>query len=266
MQRIRQAGTRRSSDTIMEGNSLEGLKALVTGGGRGIGRAVSLKLASLGASVAVNYSRSKDAAEAVAGEIRVLGGSAQAVCFDVSDEAAVDAGMKALIASFGGLDVLVNNAGIAIDGLMMRAKTEDWQRTIAVNLSGCFYCCRAAAKALLRSKHGRIINISSVIGEMGNGGQAAYSASKSGIFGLTKSLAKELGSRAVTVNAVTPGFVTTAMTEGMTEAQMAEMLKQIPLGRLGQADDVAGVVAFLASADAAYITGEVIAVNGGLHM
>jgi 3-oxoacyl-[acyl-carrier protein] reductase len=246
--------------------NLTGRKALVTGGGRGIGKAISLQLAAAGAVVAVNYSRSAEAAEAVVQEIRAAGGEARAVCFDVADEAAVDAGVKEVVSAFDGLDILVNNAGIAIDGLILRTKSEDWKKILDVNLSGCFYCCRAAAKAMLRSKQGRIINISSVIGEMGNAGQSAYAASKAALFGFTKSLAKELGSRAVTVNAVTPGFITTEMTESMTEEQVAELLKQIPLSRLGDSKDVAALVAFLASADAGYITGEIIAVNGGLHM
>lgn len=240
--------------------------ALVTGGGRGIGRGVCLALAQEGAAVAVNYSRSADAAEQVVEEIRSAGGKAQAFCFDVADEAAVDKGVKEVATALGGLDILVNNAGIAIDGLILRMKGEDWRKIIEVNLSGCYYCSRAAARLLLKSKAGRIINISSVIGEMGNAGQVAYSASKSGIFGLTKSLAKELGSRSVTVNAITPGFIETDMTHAMTEQQVAEMLKQIPLGRLGKTEDVSGLVSFLARDEAAYITGEVIAVNGGLHM
>lgn len=250
----------------MSGLALSGLKAVVTGGGRGIGRAVCLKLGSLGAAVGVNYSQSADAAEAVVREIEAAGGTAKAFRFDVGNEESVEQGMKAAVAELGGLDILVNNAGIAVDGLIMRTKGADWARTIDVNLSGCFYCCRAAAKSLLRSKQGRVVNISSVIGEMGNAGQVAYSASKSGIFGLTKSLAKELGSRAVTVNAVTPGFIATEMTERMSEEQVSELLKQIPLARLGEVDDVAGLVAFLCSTEGKYITGEVIAVNGGLHM
>ena len=240
--------------------------ALVTGGGRGIGRAVSLMLASRGAAVAVNYTQNADAASKVVDEIQSAGGRAQAFRFDVGDDSAVEAGVKEVVSALGGLDILVNNAGIAIDGLIMRTKADDWKRTIEVNLSGSFYCARAAAKIMLKARRGRIINISSIIGEMGNAGQTAYSASKSGIFGLTKSLAQELGSRSVTVNAVTPGFIATDMTGSMSEEQVSELLKQIPLARLGQPDDVASLVCFLASDEAGYITGEVLAVNGGMHM
>ena len=246
--------------------SLKDRVALVTGGGRGIGRAVSLALAASGAAVGVNYTKNADAAEQVADEIRAKGGRAETFQFDVADEAAVEEGLKSVVGKLGALDVLVNNAGIAIDGLIMRTKGDDWRRTIDVNLSGCFYCSRVAAKIMLKARRGRIINISSVIGEMGNAGQVAYSASKSGIFGLTKSLAKELGSRSVTVNAVTPGFIATDMTGQMSEEQVAELLKQIPLGRLGQVEDVAALVTFLAGDGGGYITGEIIAVNGGLHM
>ncbi len=247
-------------------NELSGQVALVTGGGRGIGRAVSLRLASMGASVAVNYSRSADAANEVVAEIEKTGGKAISVCFDVADETSVESGFKEIVTKLGGVDILVNNAGIAVDSLILRMKPEDWRRTIDVNLSGSFFCSKAAAKLMLKAKRGRIINISSVIGEMGNAGQTAYSASKSGIFGLTKSLARELGSRGITVNAITPGFIVTDMTAGMTEEQVAGLVEGIPLGKLGQPDDVSELVGFLASPRAGYITGEVIAVNGGMHM
>ena len=246
--------------------ALSGQVALVTGGGRGIGRAVSLQLASMGAAVAVNYSRSADAANEVVSEIEKAGGKAIAVCFDVADEASVDAGFKEIVGALGGLDILVNNAGIALDSLILRMKADDWRRTIDVNLSGSFFCSKAASKLMLKARRGRIINISSVIGEMGNAGQSAYSASKSGIFGLTKSLARELGSRGITVNAITPGFIVTDMTSGMTEEQVAALVAGIPLGKLGQPEDVAELVGFLASPQAGYITGEIVAVNGGMHM
>lgn len=246
---------------------LSGQVALVTGGGRGIGRAVSETLARRGAAVAVNYSRSADAAEGVVKAIEAAGGRAIAVQFDVADEQGVELGFKQVVEAFGGLDILVNNAGIAVDGLMIRTKLEDWRKTIDVNLTGSFLCARSASKLMIKAKKGgRIINISSVIGEMGNGGQVAYAASKSGIFGLTKSLARELGSRAITVNAITPGYIKTEMTAGMAEEQVSALLQQIPLARLGESEDVAELVAFLALPGAGYITGEIIAVNGGMHM
>ena len=246
---------------------LQGQVALVTGGGRGIGSAVCERLASLGAAVAVNYSRSADSANELVKRIETAGGRALAVQFDVSDEEGVERGIKQIVEQLGGLDILVNNAGIAIDGLILRTKAEDWKRTIDINLTGAFLCSRAASKIMVKAKKGgRIINISSVIGEMGNAGQVAYSASKSGLFGLTKSLARELGSRAVTVNAITPGYIETEMTSGMSEEQVTALLQQIPLGRIGQSDDVAELVAFLAQPAAGYITGEIIAVNGGMHM
>lgn len=246
---------------------LENRIALVTGGGRGIGRAVSLKLGEMGAAVAVNYSKSAKEAEEVVDKLRQMGRNALTVGFDVANEEAVETGVKEVVSKLGGLDILVNNAGIAVDGLLMRTKLEDWQKIMSINMTGCFLVSRAASKSLLRSKSGgRVINISSVIGEMGNAGQSAYAASKSAMFGFTKSLAKELGSRAVTVNAVAPGFIATDMTLEMSEEQKAGLLSAVPLGRLGTVEDVADLVAFLASPQAAYITGEIIAVNGGLHM
>ena len=240
--------------------------ALVTGGSRGIGRAVSLKLAECGASVAVNFQSSQGPAEEVVEEIRKAGGEAEAFGFDVSDDSAVDASVKEILERFGRLDILVNNAGVADDGLLVRTKKEHWERTLGINLSGSFFCARAAAKSMMRAKSGRIINISSVIGEMGNAGQAAYSASKAGLLGLTKSMARELGSRGITVNAVTPGYIETDMTSGLSDDHTAGILAQVPLGRLGKAEDVAELVSFLASASAAYITGQVIGINGGMYM
>lgn len=246
--------------------NLNGQVALVTGGGRGIGSSICFKLAEMGAKVAVNYSKSATQAEEVVTQIKNQGGTAHAFGFDVSKEEAVETGIKQITETFGGLDILVNNAGIAVDGLILRMKKEDWQKTIDINLNSIFYTSKAAAKLMLKARRGRIINISSVIGEMGNAGQSAYAASKSAMFGFSKSLAKELGSRGVTVNVVTPGYIKTDMTSTMTEEYAAELMKQIPLGRIGEAEDVAALVAFLASPNAGYITGEVIAVNGGLHM
>lgn len=255
-----------TAEERMTSEALQGQVALVTGGSRGIGSAISKHLAAAGATVVVNYARNSAAAETVAAEISAQGGKAQALLFDVSSEEAVDLGFSEILKTHGRLDILVNNAGVAVDGLLMRTKLADWERTLQVNLTSCFLCSRAATKPMLKAKGGRIINISSVIGEMGNAGQVAYSASKSGIFGLTKSLARELGSRGVTVNAITPGYIVTDMTAQMSEEQTKAILSAVPLGRLGQAQDVAELVYFLASPAASYITGQVIGVNGGMNM
>lgn len=247
-------------------NNLAGQVALVTGGSRGIGRAISERLAALGARIAVNYASNSSAADDVVGALQSSGAEGKAYGFDVGDPDAVDASVKQIIADFGGIDILVNNAGVADDGLLVRTSPEQWQRTISINLSGSFFCAKAVAKSMMKARRGRIINISSVIGEMGNAGQAAYGASKAGVLGLTKSLARELGSRNITVNAVTPGYIQTDMTSGMSEEQNDALLQQIVLRRLGEAEDVARLVAFLASSEASYITGQVIGVNGGLYM
>ncbi len=250
----------------MSDKLLNGQVAVVTGGGRGIGKAVSLELAAHGAHVVINYSRSADAAEALKKEIEAAGGSAETSAFDVSDSAQVDEVLKALIKTHGKIDILVNNAGIALDNLLVRTKDEEWERTIAVNLSGSFYCARAVAKTMMKARSGRIINISSVIGESGNAGQAAYASSKAALIGLSKSLAKELASRGVTVNAITPGYIETDMTSDLGEGATEGILAGIPLGRLGKSEDIAAAVAFLASPHASYITGQVLGVNGGMYM
>lgn len=238
--------------------------ALVTGASRGIGRAIALELAAAGAKVAVNYASSSGAAAAVVAEIEALGGEAIALQGDVSQEAEVDALVKAVMEKFGRIDVLVNNAGITRDTLLLRMKPEDWNAVINLNLSGVFLCTRAVSKIMLKQKSGRIINISSIVGEMGNPGQSNYAAAKAGVIGFTKSVAKELASRSITVNAVAPGFIETDMTHGL---DAEGLLKFIPLGRLGQAVEVAGVVRFLAAdAAAGYITGQVINVDGGMVM
>lgn len=242
---------------------LEGKVAVVTGGSRGIGSAICEGLAAAGAKVVVNYARSADKAEALAAKI---GAGAIAKGFDVSSEEAVTTAFKEIAEELGSLDVLVNNAGIAIDGLLLRTKSEDWQNTISTNLSSCFFCSKAAAKTMMKARWGRIINVSSVVGEMGNAGQVAYAASKSGIFGLTKSLSKELGSRGVTVNAITPGYIKTDMTDAMSEENREQLQSQIPLNRLGNPEDVANLVSFLASDLSSYITGQIIGINGGLYM
>lgn len=248
--------------------SLNDRVALVTGASRGIGRAIALTLAERGATVAVNYARGDAAANEVVESIRSAGGKAMAIGFDVADDAAVDEGVKRVVAELGGLDILVANAGISIDALLLRAKTEDLRRTLAVNVEGAFSCARAAAKHLLKAKErGRIIAVSSVVGETGNAGQSMYAASKAALLGLTKSLAAELASRAITVNAVTPGFIATDMTDAALQGAAREaLLAKIPLRRIGDAQDVAEAVAWLASPAAAYVTGHVLRVNGGLAM
>ncbi len=244
--------------------SLDGQTALVTGGGRGIGRAIAIALAEAGAEVVVNYANSASAAEAVVEQISSAGGSAYALKANVAVEAEVDGLIKAVLDRSGRLDVLVNNAGITRDGLLMRMKTEDWQAVIDLNLSGVFLCTRAVARPMLKQKSGRIINITSVVGLMGNAGQANYAAAKAGVIGLTKSTAKELASRGITVNAVAPGFIATDMTKDLN----AELiLKDIPLGTFGTQEQVAGAVRFLAADPAAaYITGQVLQVDGGMVM
>ena len=260
----------------MNDKALSGKVALVTGASQGIGRAIAVALGRRGAKVIVNFLpdapdrpgvRENDA-RAVAAEVTAAGGQGAILGFDVANSTSVAEGVKAVGSEHKQLDILVNNAGIAINGLVMRFTDEQWSRTLQVNLTGAFNTIRAAAPLLLRAKEaGRIVNLSSVVGEMGNGGQAAYSASKAGIIGLTMSTARELASRGVTCNAVAPGYIDTAMTaDHLPEAQRVKLLEQIPIGRIGQADDVANAVAFLAGPEAGYITGQVIRVNGGLLM
>ena len=244
--------------------SLDGQTALVTGGGRGIGRAIAIALAEAGAQVVVNYANSASAADAVVEQITAAGGSAYALKANVSIEAEVGGLIKTVLERSGRLDVLVNNAGITRDGLLMRMKTDDWQSVIDLNLSGVFLCTRAVARPMLKQKSGRIINITSVVGLMGNAGQANYAAAKAGVIGLTKSTAKELASRGITVNAVAPGFIATDMTKDL-DADL--ILKDIPLGTFGTQEQVAGAVRFLAADPAAaYITGQVLQVDGGMVM
>jgi 3-oxoacyl-[acyl-carrier protein] reductase len=246
--------------------ALTGQVALVTGASRGIGRAIARHLAAAGARTYVSYVRDADAAASAVAEIAAAGGSAEAVQFDVADSDASAAAIGALVKATGGLHVLVNNAGMSIDNLLLRLKPEEWDQVMAVNLRGTFNCTRAAARTMLRAHYGRIINLTSVVGVMGNAGQAAYSAAKAGIIGFTKSMARELGSRQVTVNAVAPGLIETEMTAYLPEDRRTEYLQLIPAGRLGSVDEVAELVAFLARRDAGYITGQVIGINGGLYI
>ena len=242
--------------------SLNGKTALVTGASRGIGRAIALRLAEDGANVAVIYAGSADKAEAVVNEITALGVNAKAYRCNVADSAAVNETVKAVTNDPGKIDILVNNAGITRDGLMLRMKDEDFDAVLDTNLKGAFNMIRACYSGFIRKKSGRIINISSVSGIMGNAGQANYSASKAGVIGLTKSVARELASRGITCNAVAPGFIQTDMTENLGDNN--PLLNSIPLGRMGKPEDIAAAVAFLASDSAAYITGEVLKVDGGL--
>ena len=245
--------------------SLQGKVALVTGAGRGIGRTVALTLAGQGCKLVVN-NLSAERNEAIVAALREAGAEAVGVCGSVHEPAVADACVKAAIDTFGRLDIVVNNAGITRDGLIARMGDDAWREVIDVNLTGAFNVTRAATRPLLKQKSGRIINITSVVGRMGNAGQANYAASKAGLIGLTKATARELASRGITVNAVAPGFIDEGMTEGLSEDLRQALLHQIPLGRLGSADDVASAVVFLASEAAAYVTGQTLSVDGGMTM
>lgn len=239
--------------------------AVITGASRGIGRSIALALAAQGARIVV-FDLDMTETEKVAEEIRALGVEALAVLGNVTVAADTERMIDAAMEKFGRVDILVNNAGITRDGLLMRMKDEDWDAVLGVNLKGAFLCSRAASKVMAKQRYGRIINIASVVGQMGNAGQANYCASKAGLMGLTKSNARELAKRNVTVNAVAPGFIATAMTDALPEKTRQELAAQIPLERLGTADDIANVVVFLAAVSSGYITGQVIGVNGGMYM
>ncbi len=239
--------------------------ALVTGGSRGIGRALSIELARAGAAVALTYRSGAEGAAETVKAIEEIGGRAEALCCDVADGDAVDATVARVSQSLGPITIAVNNAGITRDQLILRMKPEDFDDVVATNLRGTWSVCRAVARPMLKARWGRIISVSSVVAEMGNPGQSNYAASKGGIEALTRSLARELGSRGITVNAVAPGFIDTEMTQSLGEEVRNALLGQIPLGRLGSVEDVAHAVRFLASDQAAYVTGQVIHVNGGLY-
>ncbi|TLW67791.1 3-oxoacyl-[acyl-carrier-protein] reductase [Staphylococcus aureus] len=240
--------------------------ALVTGASRGIGRSIALQLAEEGYNVAVNYAGSKEKAEAVVEEIKAKGVDSFAIQANVADADEVKAMIKEVVSQFGSLDVLVNNAGITRDNLLMRMKEQEWDNVIDTNLKGVFNCIQKATPQMLRQRSGAIINLSSVVGAVGNPGQANYVATKAGVIGLTKSAARELASRGITVNAVAPGFIVSDMTDALSDELKEQMLTQIPLARFGQDTDIANTVAFLASDKAKYITGQTIHVNGGMYM
>ena len=241
---------------------LDGQVAIVTGGSRGIGRACAEALAAQGALVVVNYVKGEAAAKEVADGIVAKGGKAEIAAFDVGDMAATEKAIEEIAKKHGRLDIVIANAGIAIDGLLLRLKEEDIDRQLAINVKGALACAKASTKVMMRAKTGRIVFISSVIGEMGNVGQTAYAATKAALLGITKSVAREFASRQITVNAVTPGFIETDMTHGMQE----QILKAIPLGRIGAAKDIAAACVYLASDEAAYVTGQVLRVNGGMYV
>ena len=244
----------------------EGKVALVTGASRGIGRAIALALAAEGADVAVNYAGSEAAAKEVAAEIEAMGRKAFVIQADIASTEASTAMVEAVVKEFGRVDVLVNNAGITRDGLLMRMKEEDWDAVITTNLKGVFNCTKAAIKYMMKQKSGNIVNISSIVGVMGNAGQANYCAAKAGVIGFTKATAKEVAARGIRVNAIAPGFIKTDMTSVLPEKVVEAMLAGIPLNRLGETEDIAKAVLFLASSDANYITGQTLHVDGGMVM
>jgi len=245
---------------------LDGRVALVTGGSRGIGRACCEALAEQGATVVINYQKGEDKAREVADAIGKAGGKAEIAGFDVADSKAAEAAIEEIAKRHGRLDVLVANAGIAIDGLLLRLKEDDLQKLFDVNVKGAILCARAATRPMMKAKWGRVVFLSSVVGEMGNVGQTAYAATKAALLGVTKSIAREYASRNITVNAVAPGYIDTDMTSGMTDAMKETLNKLIPLGRTGSARDVAAACAYLASEEAGYVTGQVLRVNGGMYV
>ena len=246
-------------------NKLKDKVALVTGGSRGIGKSIAKRLASEGAIVVINYMQNDSAANETKKEIEDAGGQATISKFDVSDFDTVHQEIDKIIEKFGGLHILINNAGITQDTLLMRMKEDDWDSVISINLKGTFNCTRAVTRNMFKQREGRIINLTSVVGEMGNAGQTNYAASKAGVIGFTKACAREMAPRGITVNAVSPGFIKTDITDELPEDIKKDYISKIPLNRFGTTEDVAGAVAFLTSDDASYITGEVFRVNGGIY-
>ena len=246
--------------------SLDNKIALVTGGSRGIGQEICIRLAAMGATVGINYVSNSAAAEKTLGKVQKQGGKGFVTCFDVSDSSAVQAAIKDINGNHGTIDILVNNAGITRDGLMARMKDSDWDSVLNTNLKGAFTCSKAVMRGMMKNRWGRIINITSVIGFLGNSGQVNYAAAKAGLVGLTKSMARELAPRNITVNCVAPGYIITDMTDGLSEDVQEAIKAQIPLGSLGKPEDVAAAAAFLASADSNYMTGQTLHVNGGMYM
>lgn len=245
---------------------LDGRIAIVTGASRGIGRAVAVALAGAGATVVIGYVGREDAARETLAELERAGGRGEVLRIDVADPESVDAAFKHVVETHGTVDILVSNAGIAIDQLLLRVKPEELTRTWATNLDGAIFCAKAAVRTMMRKRRGRIVHLSSVVAESGNPGQAVYATSKAGLIGLTKTLAREYASRGITVNAVAPGFIETDMTSSLAEEQKKAILDQTPAGRIGRPDEVAAAVLYLVSDEAAYVTGQVLRVNGGMYL